>query len=95
MEFIDQLTAVVPTKYVAWLTFLYVVSQGLGRIYKAIVNGGGLKSILSAIWLGTNSVVNVQTLAIAVDKINQEGTDPSAPTTANPIPVKSKEDDSV
>ncbi len=27
----------------------------VGRVYQAVVNGGGIKGILSAIWLGTNS----------------------------------------
>lgn len=53
-EIINQLTAIVPPKYAALLTTLFVASQVLGRIVQAIRTGGGLRSILSSIWLGTN-----------------------------------------
>jgi len=53
-EIINQLTAIVPPKYAALLTTLFVASQVLGRIVQAVRTGGGLKSILSSIWLGTN-----------------------------------------
>ena len=53
-ETLDQITSVVPPKYAALLTTAFVASQVLGRILQAIRTGGGLKSILASIWLGTN-----------------------------------------
>lgn len=55
MEIIDQLAGIIPPKYVTYLTALFIASQVLGRIYQAIVSGGGLRSILRGIWLGTNT----------------------------------------
>lgn len=55
MDIIDQLAGVIPPKYVTYLTALFIGSQVLGRVYQAIVSGGGLKTICKAIWLGTNT----------------------------------------
>jgi len=37
------------------LITVFIVTQILGRAYAAIRNEGGLKSILCAIWFGTNT----------------------------------------
>lgn len=55
MDIIDQLNGIVPAKYVTWATAAFLASQVLGRAYQAIVKGGGLRSIVRGIWLGTNT----------------------------------------
>jgi hypothetical protein len=50
-ELINNLNSIVPPKYQA----LIGASLIAGRIIQAIRNGGGLKGILSSIWLGTNT----------------------------------------
>ncbi len=55
MEFVEQLSGLVDKKYITLLTVAFIGSQVLGRIYQAIVSGGGLRSICRAIWLGTNT----------------------------------------
>ena len=52
---IEQLNGIVPAKYVTYATAAYVASQAAGRIYHAIVQGGGLRGIISALWFGTNT----------------------------------------
>ena len=54
-EILNQITSIIPPKYAALLTTLFVASQVLGRILQAIRTGGGLKSILASVWLGTNA----------------------------------------
>lgn len=53
-EILEPLATVIPPKYAGMLAFLLVLSQVLGRIFQALRTGGGLKSLFSAIWLGTN-----------------------------------------
>ena len=55
MDLINQLTGLVDQKYITLAIVAYLASQAMGRIYAAVVNGGGLRSILSAVWLGTNT----------------------------------------
>ena len=50
----DLLTSIgglIPTKYVPFLALLPLV----GRAYNAIKNGGGLRGIWRAIWLGVDT----------------------------------------
>jgi hypothetical protein len=54
-DLITQLNGIIPPKYISLLTALFVASQVLGRIIQALRNGGGLKSLLASIWLGTNT----------------------------------------
>jgi len=54
-EILNQITSIIPPKYAALLTTLFVASQVFGRILQAIRTGGGLKSILASVWLGTNA----------------------------------------
>lgn len=51
----NQLSGIIPQKYVSLLTALFVASQVLGRAYQAIRSGGGLRSIIRGIWFGTNT----------------------------------------
>ena len=44
-----------PEKYRAWVLFAIATSPYITRAYHSITQGGGFKSILSAIWLGTNT----------------------------------------
>lgn len=53
-DIINQLNGIIPSKYLSLLTALYVFSTAAGRIVQAIRTGGGLKSILTGLWLGTN-----------------------------------------
>lgn len=43
-----------PQTWQQWTVAAFAISLIVGRVYKAIVNGGGLKSILASVWLGTN-----------------------------------------
>ena len=49
-EIINSISGIIPPKYQS----LIAASLILGRIIQAIRTGGGLKGILSSIWLGTN-----------------------------------------
>lgn len=50
----DLVDKVVPPKYHVWAVALLAVSPYVTRAYHAIANGGGIRGIFSAIWLGTN-----------------------------------------
>lgn len=54
-ELINQLNAVVPQKYQAWLLLAYVLSTQAGRAMRALADGRGIKGTISAVWLGTNA----------------------------------------
>lgn len=54
-DIINQLNGVIDAKYVTWLTAAFVASQVLGRLYQAIVKGGGIRAMARAIWFGTNT----------------------------------------
>jgi hypothetical protein len=45
----------IPEKYRGLALFIVAVSPYLTRAYHAIVIGGGIKGVFSAIWLGTNT----------------------------------------
>lgn len=45
----------VPEPWRSRLLFAVLLSPFIGRTYHAVVTGGGLKAIISAIWLGTNA----------------------------------------
>lgn len=47
--------SLIPEPWRSRLVLTAILSPIAGRVYKAIVNGGGIKGILSAIWLGTNT----------------------------------------
>lgn len=49
-DIINSISSIIPPKY----QFLIGLSLILGRVIQAIRTGGGLKSILASIWLGTN-----------------------------------------
>lgn len=50
-ETLNAINGIIPPKY----QFLIGLSLILGRVIQAIRNGGGLKSIVASIWLGTNT----------------------------------------
>lgn len=54
-EIFEPLATVVPQKYAGQLALLLVVSQVLGRAFHALRAGGGLKSLFTSVWLGTNT----------------------------------------
>lgn len=47
--------SLIPEPWRSRVILIIVFSPIIGRAYKAIVNGGGIKGIISAIWLGTNT----------------------------------------
>lgn len=59
-DIVNQLNGIIPQKYLSLLTALFVGSQVLGRIAQSIRSGGGLRSIIRGIWLGTNTVTPKQ-----------------------------------
>jgi hypothetical protein len=50
-ETLNTINGIIPPKY----QFLIGLSLILGRVIQAIRNGGGLKSIIASVWLGTNT----------------------------------------
>ena len=50
-ETLNTINNIIPPKY----QFLIGLSLILGRVIQAIRNGGGLKSIIASVWLGTNT----------------------------------------
>lgn len=50
-DIVNSISGIIPPKY----QFLIGASLILGRIIQAIRNGGGLKSIIASVWLGTNT----------------------------------------
>lgn len=49
-DIINSISGIIPPKYQSLIAFSLI----LGRVIQAIRTGGGLKGILSSIWLGTN-----------------------------------------
>jgi hypothetical protein len=45
----------IPEKYRGTVLLLLALSPYVTRAYYAIINGGGLRGIISSIWLGTNT----------------------------------------
>ncbi|MDE2100959.1 MAG: hypothetical protein KGL39_27180 [Patescibacteria group bacterium] len=50
-----------PEKWRGWVLIVIAISPYLTRAYHAISSGGGIRGILSAIWLGTNMPTPKQT----------------------------------
>ena len=44
-----------PPKVQHWAILIAVLSPYLTRAFKALASGGGIRGVLSAIWLGTNT----------------------------------------
>lgn len=57
----ETLDKVIPPHYRGWLALALAISPYLTRAYHAIVTGGGLRGMFSAIWLGTNLPKDVKT----------------------------------
>lgn len=51
---LTQIENIVPPKYRTALVIAIAISPYLTRAYHALSQGGGIKGVLSAIWLGTN-----------------------------------------
>ena len=51
----DDLIKIIPEKWRGTFLVLAVISPYITRAYHAISTGGGLRSILSSIWFGTNT----------------------------------------
>jgi hypothetical protein len=82
-EIVNQLTGIIPPKYLSLLTALFVASQVLGRILQAIRLGGGLRSIVLGIWFGTNTKTGKQ----EVTEIIRQGPDDGHVSGINKLPL--------
>lgn len=51
----DDLINIIPEKWRGTVLVLIAISPFITRAYHAVVTGGGLRSIISAIWFGTNT----------------------------------------
>lgn len=51
----DGIIQYIPEKWRGTLLVAVALSPYLTRAYHAIANGGGIKGVFSAIWLGTNT----------------------------------------
>lgn len=54
MTELNQLLGFVPEKYRSTVVLIVAVSPYVTRSIYALMNGRGLKGVLSSIWLGTN-----------------------------------------
>lgn len=50
----NDLLNLIPAPYGKVALAVLAISPYVGRVYHSLINGGGLKGALSAIWLGTN-----------------------------------------
>jgi hypothetical protein len=50
----------VPEKYRGWVLLLLLASPYITRAFHALASGGGLRGVMAAIWLGTNTPKEVQ-----------------------------------
>lgn len=50
----EDLINIIPAKFHAPALFLLAISPYLTRAYYSLINGGGIRGVFSAIWLGTN-----------------------------------------
>jgi hypothetical protein len=55
MNEIDKLLAFIPEKYRSAVVLLVAASPYVTRALYSVMNGGGLKGIITSIWLGTNT----------------------------------------
>lgn len=51
----NEILNLIPAKYHATIAIVLAVSPYITRALHALMNGRGVKGILSAIWLGTNT----------------------------------------
>lgn len=50
----DPITTFLPEPYKTYVLLFFAVTPLLGRAFQALRNGGGIRGIINAIWLGTN-----------------------------------------
>ena len=53
-ELINTLLPFIPEGYRPKVAALIILSPYLTRAYYALISGGGLRGIISSVWLGTN-----------------------------------------
>ena len=58
---IDKILGFIPEKYRSAVVLIVALSPYVSRAIYSVINGGGIKGIITAIWLGTN--VPKQTVA--------------------------------
>lgn len=73
---IEKVESFVPTKYRSVLTIVVLASPYVTRAVLALVHGRGIKGVLSAIWLGTNTPKPPSGGA----KTDNNSNDPTTPT---------------
>jgi hypothetical protein len=66
MNEIDKLLAFIPEKYRGAAVLLVAASPYVTRALYAVINGGGLKGIITSIWLGTNTPKTITQAATTV-----------------------------
>src|SRR3954470_7846169 len=67
---IDSLLPFVPEKYRAWVVLAFAASPYITRTCYALMNGHGLKGVLSAIWLGTNTPKQLPVVSVTGTNIS-------------------------
>ena len=61
MTEIDKLLGFVPERYRSLTALLIMLSPYISRSIYSLMNGGGLRGIFRAIWLGTNTPPGIAT----------------------------------
>lgn len=74
-DYLQPIIHLIPEKWRGTAAFLVAVSPLLTRAYHSVVNGGGMRGAISAIWLGTNTPNTPKS-----DTQNENKTPPSNPT---------------
>lgn len=60
-DLIKPIISLIPEKYRATVGLIIAVSPYVTRTVYALMNGRGLRGVLSAIWLGTNTPTKTET----------------------------------
>ncbi len=85
----DKILELVPAKYKALALFTLAVSPYISRAIHALMTGGGIRGVMKAIWLGTNTDKKAVAELIQSNNISMVGA-------VNPsLPVSQKNTDQI
>ena len=70
MNEIDKILSFIPEKYRSVVVVAVMASPYLTRAVYSIMNGGGIRGIIRAIWLGTNTPKNTVTAEDVAHAVN-------------------------